>query len=124
MRKHIKRTVIVSLGVTFVILGLVGLVAMVRIVMKKTHAYKRNDEQSPERFAFVFILMTFAFLIVLGALQLALGKRADHYIYGRYVEMCIPALFAVACVALERTKLLAERLWRWSIAFFAFLTAM
>ena len=105
-------------------LGLVGLVAMVRAVMKKAHAYKRSDEQSPERFSFVFILMTFAFLIVLGALQLALGKRADHYIYGRYVEMCVPALFAVACVTLERTKLLAERLWRWSIAFFAFLTAM
>ena len=105
-------------------LGLVGLVAMVRAVSKKARAYKRSDELSPERFAFVFILMTFAFLIVLGALQLALGKRADHYIYGRYVEMCVPALFAVACVTLERTKLLAERLWRWSIAFFAFLTAM
>jgi predicted small integral membrane protein len=105
-------------------LGLVGLVAMVRAVAKKARAYKRSDELSPERFAFVFILMTFAFLIVLGALQLALGKRADHYIYGRYVEMCVPALFAVACVTLERTKLLAERLWRWSIAFFAFLTAM
>ena len=39
-------------------LGLVGLVAMVRAVMKKAHAYKRSDEQSPERFAFVFILMT------------------------------------------------------------------
>jgi hypothetical protein len=105
-------------------LGLVGLVAMVRAVMKKAHAYKRSDEQSPERFSFVFILMTFSFLIVLGALQLALGKRADHYIYGRYVEMCVPALFAIACVTLERTKLFAERVWRWSIAFFAFLTTM
>ena len=105
-------------------LGLVGLVAMVRAVMKKAYAYKRSDEQSPERFSFLFILMTFAFLIVLGALQLALGKRADHYIYGRYVEMCVPALFAVACVALERTKTVAVRFWRWSIVFFAFLTAM
>lgn len=105
-------------------LGLVGLVAMVRAVSKKARAYKRSDEQSPERFAFVFILTTFALLIVLGALQLALGKRADHYIYGRYVEMCVPALFAVACVTLERTKLLAERLWRWSIVFFALLTAL
>jgi len=105
-------------------LGLVGLVVMVRAVARKARAYKRSDEQSPERFSYVFILMTFAFLIVLGALQLALGKRADHYIYGRYVEMCVPALFAVACVALERTKTVAVRFWRWSIVFFAFLTAM
>jgi hypothetical protein len=105
-------------------LGLVGLVVMVRAVARRARAYKRSDEQSPERFSYVFILMTFAFLIVLGALQLALGKRADHYIYGRYVEMCIPALFAVSCVALERTKSVAVRFWRWSIVFFAFLTAM
>jgi hypothetical protein len=105
-------------------LGLVGLAVMVRAVARKARAYKRSDEQSPERFSYVFILMTFAFLIVLGALQLALGKRADHYIYGRYVEMCVPALFAVACVALERTKTVAVRFWRWSIVFFAFLTAM
>jgi hypothetical protein len=105
-------------------LGLVGLVVIVRAVARRARAYKRSDEQSPERFSYVFILMTFAFLIVLGALQLALGKRADHYIYGRYVEMCIPALFAVSCVALERTKSVAVRFWRWSIVFFAFLTAM
>jgi hypothetical protein len=104
-------------------LGLVGLSVMVRAVAKKAHSYKRSDDKSPERFSYVFILMTFMFLIVLGALQLALGKRADHYIYGRYVEMCVPALFAIACVALERTKLLAERLWRWAIASFALLTA-
>ena len=105
-------------------LGLVGLVAMVRAVMKKAHAYKRSDEQSPERFSFVFILVTFALLIVLGALQLALGKRADHFIYGRYVEMILPTLFAVAAVALERARVITLRYWRWSIVFFALLTAL
>ena len=105
-------------------LGLVGLVAMVRAVMKKAHAYKRSDEQSPERFAFVFILMTFAFLIVLGALQLALGKRADHFIYGRYVETCIPALFVVATVYLARAQSSTLRLWKRAIVFYASLTVV
>jgi hypothetical protein len=68
--------------------------------------------------------LTFLFLIVLGALQLALGKRADHFIYGRYVETCIPVFLAVAVVSLERSKFLTLRLWRYSIMFFAFLTMM
>ena len=105
-------------------LGLVGLIAMTHAVAKRSRTYKRSTEQSHERFLYVFILMTFIFLIVLGALQLALGKRADHYIYGRYLETCIPVLFAVACVTLERNNLYAERLWRWAIVFFASLTAM
>lgn len=104
-------------------LGVVALVVMFRFAVNNAPDDLRVGRESPERFSYVFILLTFVLLIVLGALQLAVGKRADHYIYGRYVEMCVPALFAIACAALERTKTLAVRLWRRSIAFLAVLTS-
>ena len=105
-------------------LGVVALVVMYRVAVNKASGDLQMDNESPERFSYVFILLTFVLLIVLGALQLAVGKRADHYIYGRYVEMCVPALFAIACATLGRTKTLALRLWHHSIVFFAVLTAL
>lgn len=104
-------------------LAIVALVVTFRVAIRGTSLESMDKDESDERFTYVFILLTFVLLIVLGALQLALGKRADHFIYGRYVEMCIPALFAIACVALEKSKLLSLRLWRASIVFYTLLTA-
>lgn len=104
-------------------LAIVALVVTFRVAIRGTSLESMDKNESDERFTYVFILLTFVLLIVLGALQLALGKRADHFIYGRYVEMCIPALFAIACVALEKSKLLSLRLWRASIVFYTLLTA-
>jgi hypothetical protein len=39
------------------------------------------------------------------------GNRGDHLIYGRYVEMMVPALLVISCVALERSSRLAQRAW-------------
>ena len=104
-------------------LAIVALVITFRVATRRTSLESMDINESIERFTYVFILLTFVFLIVLGALQLALGKRADHFIYGRYVEMCVPALFAIACVTLEKSKLLSLRLWRASIVFYTLLTA-
>ena len=104
-------------------LAIVALVVTFRVATRRTSLESMDKNESIERFTYVFILLTFVFLIVLGALQLALGKRADHFIYGRYVEMCVPALFAIACVALEKSKLPSLRLWRASIVFYTLLTA-
>ena len=104
-------------------LAIVALVVTFRVATRRTPLESMDKNESIERFTYVFILLTFVFLIVLGALQLALGKRADHFIYGRYVEMCVPALFAIACVTLEKSKLLSLRLWRASIVFYTLLTA-
>ncbi len=104
-------------------LAIVALVVTFRVATRRTTLESMDKNESIERFTYVFILLTFVFLIVLGALQLALGKRADHFIYGRYVEMCVPALFAIACVTLEKSKLLSLRLWRASIVFYTLLTA-
>ena len=54
----------------------------VRVIVRNAPDGSRNTDHSVERFAYAFILMTFCSLLVLGALQLALGKRADHFIYG------------------------------------------
>ena len=104
-------------------LAIVALVVAFRVATRRTSLESMDKNESIERFTYLFILLTFVFLIVLGALQLALGKRADHFIYGRYVEMCVPALFAIACVTLEKSKLLSLRLWRASIVFYTLLTA-
>ena len=104
-------------------LAIVALVVTFRVATRRTSLESMDKNESIERFTYVFILLTFVFLIVIGALQLALGKRADHFIYGRYVEMCVPALFAIACVTLEKSKLLSLRLWRASIVFYTLLTA-
>ena len=104
-------------------LAIVALIVTFRVATRRTSLESMDINESIERFTYVFILLTFVFLIVLGALQLALGKRADHFIYGRYVEMCVPALFAIACVTLEKSKLLSLRLWRASIVFYTLLTA-
>lgn len=43
-------------------------------------------------------------------LQLMFGDRGDHVVYGRYVEMFIPAFLVVACVGYERMFALSLRL--------------
>jgi hypothetical protein len=59
---------------------------------------------------FVVLLSALA-IIFTGGLQLLYGNRGDHLIYGRYVEMMVPALLVVSCVGLERSSRLAQRAW-------------
>lgn len=105
-------------------LGVVAVVVMVRVFVRNAPDGSKNTNHSVERFSYAFILMTFFLLIVLGALQLALGKRADHFIYGRYVEMCVPVLFVVATVYLVRAQSSTLRLWKRAIVFYASLTVV
>ncbi len=105
-------------------LGVVAVVVMVRVIVQNAPDGSRNTDHSVERFSYAFILMTFCSLLVLGALQLALGNRADHFIYGRYVETCIPALFVVATVYLVRVQPSTLRLWKRAIVFYASLTVV
>lgn len=62
----------------------------------------------------VLALSVFA-IIFTGGLQLLHGNRGDHLMYGRYVEMMVPAIVVVAVVALSRRGVLASRLWLLSI---------
>jgi len=58
------------------------------------------------------VVLAGAFAIIFtGGLQLLYGNRGDHLIYGRYVEMMVPALLMIGCVGLERASRLAQRAW-------------
>jgi len=46
-----------------------------------------------------------------GGLQLLYGTRADHHIYGRYVEILVPVLIVFAVAGLERMQVSAHRVW-------------
>jgi hypothetical protein len=67
----------------------------------------RNAEQT----TLLVVLTSVIAIIFTGGLQLLYGNRGDHLIYGRYVEMMVPALLVISCVGLERTSKVAQRTW-------------
>lgn len=90
-------------------LGLFG-VAVFFIISSVIAVFKhkkyRND---PEVTALMVMLLGTMAVIFTGGLQLLYGDRGDHLIYGRYVEMMVPAFLVVACVAFERSTEFAHR---------------
>lgn len=64
-----------------------------------------------ERTGLAMLVLSTIAIIFTGGLQLLYGDRGDHLIYGRYVEIVVPALLVVACVAFERRSALAQRAW-------------
>lgn len=89
--------------------GLVG-VAVFFVASSSRQAWSaEKKELTPELQAMVVMMLgTFA-VIFTGGLQLLHGNRGDHLIYGRYVEMMVPALLVVACVAYERSFIRTQR---------------
>lgn len=63
----------------------------------------------------LFVVVSSAAVIFTGGLQLLYGNRGDHLIYGRYVEMLVPILIVVACVALEKAYREAQLTWLISV---------
>lgn len=90
-------------------LGLFG-VAVFFIVARAISVVRHKREiHDPETTALLVMLLGTLAVIFTGGLQLLYGDRGDHLIYGRYVEMMVPAFLVVACVALERTTQFAHR---------------
>lgn len=90
-------------------LGLFG-VAVFFIVARVISVVRHKREiHDPETTALLVMLLGTLAVIFTGGLQLLYGDRGDHLIYGRYVEMMVPAFLVVACVALERTTQSAHR---------------
>lgn len=90
-------------------LGLFG-VAVFFIVARAMSVVRHKKEiHDPEITALLVMLLGTLAVIFTGGLQLLYGDRGDHLIYGRYVEMMVPAFLVVACVALERTTKSAHR---------------
>lgn len=75
----------------------------------------------PERLALGVVAACTAGLLFTGGLQLLHGNRADHLIYGRYVETLVPVLWMLGVVALERSTHVARRAWTASLALVGFI---
>lgn len=105
-----------SLGIAGIALGW----ALVRVRGRGESRHLRTD---PERLALAVVAACTAVLLFTGGLQLLHGNRADHLIYGRYVETLVPVLWMLGVVALERASVVARRAWTVSLALVAFIAA-
>lgn len=97
--------------------GLVG-VGVVCVGAMLWRARRRTGVMTdPRLVGFMVILCGTAAVIFTGGLQLLYGARGDHHIYGRYVEMTMPALLVLGGVAVEQAVGLARRAWLATAAF-------
>ena len=91
--------------------GLIGIAIFFIISRVVGNGGRKTIGSDAERVT-LLVVFTAAFAIIFtGGLQLLYGHRGDHLIYGRYVEMMVPALLVISCVALERSSRLAQRAW-------------
>ncbi len=54
-------------------------------------------------------------IVFTGSLQLMGFNRGDHLIYGRYVELTVPAVILLSVVALDQLPAVARRVWMWCV---------
>lgn len=91
--------------------GLVGIAAVYAFARLRADGGRRTMADDPQRLGLLVLLVGSVMIIFTGGLQLLYGARGDHLIYGRYVEMLVPALLVVAGVALEKSTHVARRAW-------------
>lgn len=89
--------------------GLFG-VAVVFVVVRALSSVRSDGGlRDPEATAMLAMLVGTMAVVFTGGLQLLYGDRGDHLIYGRYVEMMVPAFLVLSCVAFERSFRTAHR---------------
>ena len=59
------------------------------------------------------VLVSVLAVVFTGSLQLMGFNRGDHLIYGRYVELTVPAIVLASIVALDQMPVFARRVWMW-----------
>jgi hypothetical protein len=96
--------------------GLIGVAFFFIVSRLRDDGGRRTIGANPERVTLLVVLMGAAAIIFTGGLQLLYGDRGDHLVYGRYVEMLVPALLMFACIFLERNLRLARLSWLFSSA--------
>jgi hypothetical protein len=94
-------------------LGIVGLgmVFAVHSAVKNRSSRTRDESTWAESVTLAVLAFSVFSIIFTGGLQLLHGNRGDHLMYGRYVEMMVPAVVVVAVVALSRRGAFASRAW-------------
>ena len=91
--------------------GLIGIAIFFIISRVVGNGGRKTIGADAERVTLLVVFAAAFAIIFTGGLQLLYGNRGDHLIYGRYVEMMVPALLVISCVALERSSRLAQRAW-------------
>ena len=91
--------------------GLIGIAIFFIISRVVENGGRKTIGADAERVTLLVVFAAAFAIIFTGGLQLLYGNRGDHLIYGRYVEMMVPALLVISCVALERSSRLAQRAW-------------
>ena len=91
--------------------GLVGVGIAFAMWRIRSDGGVRTVPADPQRLGLLVLVASSLLVIFTGGLQLLYGNRGDHLIYGRYVEILVPALLVVACVGLEKSFVLAHRAW-------------
>jgi hypothetical protein len=92
------------------IVGL-GIVFAVHSAVKNRSLRTRDEATWAESVTLAVLALSVFSIIFTGGLQLLHGNRGDHLMYGRYVEMMVPAVVVVAVVALSRRGVFASRAW-------------
>lgn len=95
-------------GTTF---GLAAVAMVFAVARLWSSGGVRTLPRDAERMGLAMVAVSTVAIIFTGGLQLLYGDRGDHLIYGRYVEILVPVLLVVACVAFERQSVLAQRAW-------------
>lgn len=85
--------------------------AVFLVVRYSRSAPLRSAIDEPRRLTVLVIGASTALLVFTGGLQLLYGSRGDHLVYGRYVEILVPALLVTGCAAVESMPRTARRAW-------------
>ena len=91
--------------------GFIGVAAFFILSRLLGNGGRKAIASDPEKVTLMVVFIGAVAIIFTGGLQLLYGNRGDHLIYGRYVEMMVPALLMIGCVGLERSSQLAQRAW-------------
>lgn len=89
----------------------IGLVFAVHSAVKNRRMRESNESTWAESVTLAVLAISVFSIIFTGGLQLLHGNRGDHLMYGRYVEMMVPAVVVVAVVSLSRRGVFASRAW-------------
>ena len=97
--------------------GIVGLGLLFALRSAYVHRQHRTTDEAQwaESVTLAVLALSMFAIIFTGGLQLLHGNRGDHLMYGRYVEMMVPAVVVVAVVALSRREMFASKAWLGSL---------
>ena len=91
--------------------GLIGVGVTFAVWRIRSDGGARTVSSDSQRLGLLVLVVSSLLVIFTGGLQLLYGNRGDHLIYGRYVEILVPALLVVACAGIEKAFVLAQRAW-------------